>query len=715
MTGNSWLDWVILTFSLFNTILLVWLGMTVQLNAEKRTWGVWLGAVGLFVGAAFFVSHTALVSQPLFPLSDSTDFWWHAGWGPVIFAPFSWYVVVLWYAGYWDDPRTGLYNRHHFWMVVIAVITVLLVGLLLFGNPLPTVASLDKFLPDPIPSVAGIPLLILMYPIYILLCIGLALDALLRPGVSGRLMGDQARWRARPWLIGTSITLMGVCLLVGWVMIWLYSLLETPISWQMISGPVILSLARFDGVISALIGLAILLLGQAIVSYEIFTGRTLPRRGFLRQWQNAVLLAAYVSCVVAGSLIFHVRPVYSLLLTVLLMTVSYALFSWRAGAEREQLTSQLRPFVTSQRLFDRLLEDGSAGGESGMQALFDALCRDILDVRQACLVALGPLAPLAGPPLIYPSGAAFKMPDLTEITAQIGTPPKIGLQLNPQQYSGLAWAVPLWSERGLIGVLLMGEKCDGGFYAEEEILIARSSGERFIDNAASEEIARRLMDLQRQRLIESQVLDRQTRRVLHDDVLPLLHASLLQLNSSGGAGAGDSQDTCEAIESLSKAHRQISDLLHDMPFTNPPEVARLGLVEALHHLILDEFGQAFDQTFWNVDEEAQQRAMRISALQAQVLYYAAREAVRNAARYARSGSKTAVLSLNLSLLWKDGLIVVVEDNGGSLAEAPAQGNGHGQGLALHSTMMAVAGGTLSIESQPGIFTRVLLTLPASDC
>jgi signal transduction histidine kinase len=714
MTGNNWLDWVILTFSLFNTILLVWLGMTVQLNAEKRTWGVWLGAAGLFVGAAFFVSHTALVSQPLFPLSDSTDFWWHAGWGPVIFAPFSWYVIVLWYAGYWDDQRAGLHNRHHFWMVVMMVITVLLVGLLLFGNPLPTVASLGKFLSDPIPSVAGIPLLIVVYPVYILLCIGLALDALLRPGPSGRLMGDQARGRARPWLIGTSITLMGVCLLVGWVMIWLYTLLQTPISWEMISGPVILSLARFDGVISVLISLAILLLGQAIVSYEIFTGRTLPRRGFLRQWQNAVLLAAYVSCVVAGSLIFHVRPVYSLLLTVLLMTVSYALFSWRAGAEREQLTSRLRPFVTSQRLFDRLLDDGTAGAEPGMQASFDALCRDILDVKQACLVALGPLAPLAGPPLIYPPGTVFSMPDLADITAQVRTPQKIGLQLNQQQYPGLSWAVSLWSERGLIGVLLMGEKCDGGFYAEEEILIARASGERFIDNAASAEIARRLMALQRQRLVESQVLDRQTRRVLHDDVLPLLHATLLQLSSSG-AGSHDSQETGEAIDSLSKAHRQISDLLHDMPFTNPPEIARLGLVEALHHLILDEFGQAFDQTCWKVDEEAGQRAIHISALRAQVLYYAAREAVRNAARYARPGSRTAVLSLHLSLLWKDGLIVEIEDNGGSLAEAPAQGNGHGQGLALHSTMMAVAGGTLSIESQPGIFTRVLLKLPASDC
>ena len=35
---------------------------------------------------------------------------------------------------------------------------------------------------------------------------------------------------------------------------------------------------------------SILLLGQAIVSYEIFTGKTLPRRGFLHLWRNTVIL-----------------------------------------------------------------------------------------------------------------------------------------------------------------------------------------------------------------------------------------------------------------------------------------------------------------------------------------------------------------------------------------------------------------------------------------
>ena len=111
------------------------------------------------------------------------------------------------------------------------------------------------------------------------------------------------------------------------------------------------------------------------------------------------------------------------------------------------------------------------------------------------------------------------------------------LPLDPARWGGAVWAVPLWSERGLIGVLLLGEKRDGGLYSQEEIEIARASGERIIDTKASAEMAQRLMALQRRRLAESQVLDRRARRVLHDDVLPLLHTAMLALMSGEGRKA----------------------------------------------------------------------------------------------------------------------------------------------------------------------------------
>jgi len=145
MTGHFYLDWPILAVSLFNTILMLWLGMTILLNAERRTWGLWLTGSSLLLGAGFFISHSAILGRgPL--VGEGMDFWWHVGWAPVIGLPFAWYAVTLWYTGFWDDTQTALHRRHRPLLVCTALLTSGLVGLLLFANPLPSftqVAQLD--------------------------------------------------------------------------------------------------------------------------------------------------------------------------------------------------------------------------------------------------------------------------------------------------------------------------------------------------------------------------------------------------------------------------------------------------------------------------------------------------------------------------------------------------------------------------------------------
>ena len=260
----------------------------------------------------------------------------------------------------------------------------------------------------------------------------------------------------------------------------------------------------------------------------------------------------------------------------------------------------------------------------------------------------------------------------------------------------------MWSERGLIGVLLLGEKRDEGLYTQEEIEIARASGERLIDTKASAEMARRLMALQRQRMAESQVLDRRTRRALHDDVLPHLHTAMLTLNNASD----------EVLTLLTDVHRQISDLLHEMPTTTASEVTRLGLVGALRHAVDDELGESFDQVTWQVEPRAEREGIWIPSLTAEVLFYATREAIRNAARHGRDAEGGRPLQLELNVDWCDGLQILIADNGVGLGAADASDGGSGKGLSLHSTMMAVVGGALLMESELGAYTRVRLTLPA---
>jgi signal transduction histidine kinase len=724
MTGSLLLDWPILAVSLFDTILALWLGLTVLLSAERRTWGIWLASGGLLMGGLFFVSHTAILGQGPIYLPQGIELWWQVGWLPVIALPLAWYVLTLWYAGLWGDgspnlpfwkrvefaftaPLTGstrLHRRQRPWFILTALLAAGLVGLLVFANALPSFGQIIQLNLATTPAIAGVPVLILVYPFYILLCIALSLDVLRRPEPSPRMMGELARRRARPWLIAVSIALLTASLLVALVMAWVaLNARHGPVT--RIYANVAFGVAWFDLTIASLIGAAIVLLGQAIVSYELFTGRSLPRRGFLRHWRRAVILAAGYGMVVGGGLALKLRPIYSLLLTVVIMVAFYALLVWRSFTERERYIEHLRPFVTSQRLYERLLV-ASAPPDVDAVTLFRALCEDVLGARLAYLAALGPLAPLAGPPLVHADDLVETQRAvslLPEIVAQFDSPQTMCMPLDPDRYGGATWAVPLWSERGLTGVLLLGEKRDGGLYTQEEIEIARASGERLIDTQAGAEMARRLMALQRQRLAESQVIDQRARRVLHDDVLPRLHATMLTL--SGGEADSD------MVALLAETHRQIADLLHEMPTATAPEVARLGLIGALRQAVDEEFKNAFDNVTWRVEPDAEQQAQSIPSLTAEVLFYAAREAIRNAAHHGRDTDAARPLHLRVGVACQDGLQISIEDDGVGIGMASRSDESGGHGLALHSTMMAVVGGTLAVESTPGAYTRVTLRLP----
>jgi signal transduction histidine kinase len=226
-------------------------------------------------------------------------------------------------------------------------------------------------------------------------------------------------------------------------------------------------------------------------------------------------------------------------------------------------------------------------------------------------------------------------------------------------------------------------------------------------------MARRLMALQRQRLTESQVMDRRARRVLHDDVLPRLHTALLSLNSNGEN---------EAASLLAKVHHQISDLLREIAAEPAPEVARLGLAAALQQVLQNELKDAFDLVQAVVtSEEAARQLPEVSALAVEVIFYAAREAMRNAALHARALSSAKPLHLEVNIDWQHGLRITIQDDGSGLPQPVRQALGaggtgstplgSGQGLALHSTLMAVVGGSLALESVPGEYTRVVLQLP----
>ena len=440
VTGNINLDWALVGVSVFNVILQLWLGLTVLLNAERRSWGVWLMGGGLLLGAAFFISHTAILGQELFfgANVDGLNFWWQIGWIPVMGAPFAWYIVILWYAGFWGSINTRLRKRHRWLVLMIIDMAVGLAFLMIFVHPIPTYQQIIMLDLSATLTINGVPILFTLFPVFMMLCLVFSIDALRRPEPAERLMGDLARERSRPWLVAASVTLLAVSVMVT---VFIYQVFQSARTYRYLQMS-ITQVAVYDLILELLVALAVILLGRAVVSYEVFTGKVLPRRGFFRQWHTTILLAAGYAFVIGWSLAVHLRPIYSLLLSTLLMVIFYALYNWRSFLERERFMERLRPFVSSQGLMDQLVspEDEAISNAS---AMFAAVCRDVLDASEAHLIPSGSLSPLVGGTLTYPPGAASStiQPSADLLT---GTYHSI-IPLQPGDYGSLRWAIPLWA------------------------------------------------------------------------------------------------------------------------------------------------------------------------------------------------------------------------------------------------------------------------------
>jgi signal transduction histidine kinase len=713
MTGLTYLDWALLSISLFNALLLLWLGLTVFLNADRRGWGIWLSSTGLLLGSIFFTSHSAILVQGINVITPGLNFWWYMGWISVVGLPLIWYVAVLWYSGYWDNPdgsspnRNKLNQRQYNWFALTILSGLFLGGLLIFSDLLPSLSDLVAGRIKILPTIASIATLVFFY----LLCISLSIDALLHAEKSKRLMGELARARARRWLMATSVLLLGVSMLAGGIMAWIvwegffYTQQITTFGW-------------IDLGITIMIGASILLLGQAIASYEVFTGKTLPRRGLSKYWRRAVILSAGFSLLISGSIVVGIRPVYTMLLSVLVMITFLALLGWRSFSERERLINSLRPFAMSQNYVGTLLRESTTSighrQESQFIAPFQELCRNVLEAERAGLFPHGQMALLAGEPTFFPKESTFYPEDLAGFAGRLLKGDLLGFSLKPGEVEGAVFAIPLWREEGLCGMIFLGQKRGGRPYTQEEIEIAQATGEKLIDARASSEIIRRLSSLQRQHMAAGQVNDQRVRRELHDEILPQVHTAILDL-ASGDEAWGENGKTLELLNDI---HKRISNLMQSIPKATVPVIGKTGLVGAIRQIIRDDMKGVFDSVLWQVDEQFESLAKDLPLQVAEVVYSSVREGLRNAARHGRGESERTRLCLKLLMgVQEDCLLrIIVEDSGVGIdsQHSPGKngrGESNGQGLMLYSTLMAIIGGSLNVRSRPGEFTRVILELP----
>ena len=160
------------------------------------------------------------------------------------------------------------------------------------------------------------------------------------------------------------------------------------------------------------------------------------------------------------------------------------------------------------------------------------------------------------------------------------------------------------------------------------------------------------MSLQRQRLAQSKVIDQQTRRVLHDEVLPSLHTIILTLTAPE---MSEQEGVQEMIGQITEAHRSVSNLLRSIPSSQPDRLVRLGLDGAIRDELETELSGAFDAVSLEFQADALEAFQRLPPFMGEVLFYAAREALRNAAKHARLISDTQALDVYVRLRLENGL------------------------------------------------------------
>jgi signal transduction histidine kinase len=694
MSGQAFLDWPALALSLFDAFLLCWLGFTVLLEADRRALGVWLSADGLFLGAAFFIAHTAILRNGWQWNSPLVNFWWRAGWWPLILSPFAWYCVILWYSGYWDDIDSHLHHRQAPWFGLILIATAGLLGWMVLSNPLPDLGSRSI-------DISGFLGLAILFPAYILLCILLALDAILRPGPTARLLGNEARRQARPWLTASTIVLLVVCLLVAFALVWGVQTFRSEYQTNAVaSTEVFIPLTGLDVVIEILITIAILLIGQAAMVYEVFSSIPLPRSGLKKRWVFATWTGGLFAIVLSGFLIYFARPELAYLIFIPFLTAAMTLQNRQAAREQEMEAEQLRTLARPQQFYERIFtHPDKTGGTGEILAEFELICTNLLRTDQALLLPSGVLTSFLPEKIVYPREVILeKIPFESE-----SGPDKPKLKpLDPVNSGGFRWAIPLVSTRGLEGWFFIGERLGGGFYTLEEIDIARAAVERWMDNQAAAEIARRLVNLQQQRQIETRLLDQKARRILHDDVLPLLHTALL------------AEPKSESASQISDAHQQISRLLRDAPPPPQADIARNGLLPALQKTAENEAELLQADLSFEIGPGVEKEIKTLSPQAAETVYYAARECLRNIQKHVLPPTEKK-MEITIKTFVDGVLQISIENNG---TEVPSideyTASSSGQGLSLHNALLAVFGGGMRLEHLQNGKTRATVTLPLNS-
>ncbi|HLX39793.1 MAG TPA: hypothetical protein VKR42_04635, partial [Ktedonobacteraceae bacterium] len=588
------LQTIVLALSIFNLVTFLWLALTVWLNGDRRTGIARMGVISLGFSALFFFIHSLLIASPIPRPAGivSLDDLWHLLWLPALAVPYLWFAIGLHYAALINE---GWRKRRPLLLISSGLLGCIVLGLLIIYRSSYTFVGTLRLLAynDLIEDSHGgvfsplilLPLLFLLYvtfcaigPWFTLGRVNRLVRAFwtmctqrlgmrkqsnaptfsLRRALTNTFWDDPTEvelleepvlsWHlARPWLFLAAILMVGLTTILGVLgILSLFNWIEVERGEVVHSIPPTLlaipfNLLILDIIANAAVAFIILIIGYSITRHGILIERPLARRGFFEQWRGIVIVATTVAIFIALLVDLTHGYLGGMLLITMLATMAYSLFTWSSYTAHDRYIAMLGPFLHSTNIRHWLNTDQQKT-EQGLEDLFFHLCQDVLAVQCARMIILtGPVRrsfsyrwPTASQ--IEGERNAFSIkqrpPRNKQNNAQSNenrAPSRIRMTINGQAM--ICWVLPIYDELGLVAMLYLGPRQDGGVFTDEDMDLAHACGQRILDTLGDHEAMQAVAGLLRRRIVDVKLLGAQQRRVLHDDILPQMHLALLQLET----------------------------------------------------------------------------------------------------------------------------------------------------------------------------------------
>lgn len=417
---NFNLEILICSVFFYLSSILFWLASTTIVNLEKRNWPATFTITILIVVSVLFGFFSWIGESGILKILNYPAIYFFPGIFGLILIPFGWFFIVVWFLGFlkaeenhdisqnfpigfWKTNVLDLFFTYlndrsikayfarigYYKLFILLLLSSQIFAIIFFLNwsrKFSIDISIFNFW-NVVPFSFR-----LSYLFYILICISVSVIGLFSFQTSKKILPEIAKNKAVPYLKTISLLLLGVVVLVFFLFLGGgIGIIEDPIL-KLFLDPIPFYVFLIG--IQFLVSVSVLTLGQALISYEIFTGRILPKIGLRQEWRrtNLGFLLITLLYFIISSLGFSKIEIF--LIGFYVYNVSRTFLLKKNKELRLAKSSILNSIITTENVISSPKEK--------FQKPFEMLCSDILETSSALFISESRIPFVADMILTYP-------------------------------------------------------------------------------------------------------------------------------------------------------------------------------------------------------------------------------------------------------------------------------------------------------------------------